>query len=128
MEILSVTDQAIHAFVQVSASNPSSNWILSAIYASPDQQSHMNLWNDLALYATSHFLPWMLAGDFNDIISHHESLSSSPPNRRRMFAFNDLLNNCILLDLGYSGPKFMWTNKRDNGLIMKSLDRALSNP
>lgn len=70
----------------------------------------------------------MLAGDFNDILSHHESLSSSPPNHRRMSAFNDFLSNCNLLDLGYSGPRFMWTNKRDNGLVMKSLDRALSKP
>lgn len=32
------------------------------------------------------------------------------------------------MDLGFSGPKFMWSNKRNNGLVMKRLDRALSNP
>ncbi|XP_075636657.1 uncharacterized protein LOC142608883 [Castanea sativa] len=45
-----------------------------------------------------------------------------------MSRFNDFLNNCNLLDLGYNGPRFTWTNKRDNGLVMKRLHRALSNP
>lgn len=42
--------------------------------------------------------------------------------------FNDFLNSCNLMDLKYSGPRFTWTNKRNNGLVMKCLDRALANP
>ena len=41
--------------------------------------------------------------------------------------FNNFLNNCNLIDLGYNGPRFTWTNKRDNGLVMKRLDKALAN-
>lgn len=128
LDILSVTDQAIHVFVQVCSSNPNSHWILSAIYASPVQQTNFNLWDDLANFATSHSLPWLLTVDFKDILSHNESLSSTLPSHKCIEAFNNLLNNCNLMDLGFSGPKFMWSNKRNNGLVMKRLDRALSNP
>ena len=34
LDILSVNDQTIHVFVQVNASNPSSNWLFTAIYPS----------------------------------------------------------------------------------------------
>ena len=43
LDILSVNDQTIHVFVQVNASNPSSNWI--------------SLLNDLSSFAPSHSLP-----------------------------------------------------------------------
>ena len=122
-----MTDQAIHALVQVCASNPSSNWILSAIYASLDLASRTNLWEDLTSFASSHTLPWLLVGDFNETLYHHETFSNLPPNRRRMSMFNDFLNNYNLMDLRYSGPRFTWTNKGDNGLVMKHLDRALAN-
>ena len=44
LEILSMMEQAIHAFVQVSASNPSFNRLFTAIYTSPNLNSHINLW------------------------------------------------------------------------------------
>nr|POE60896.1 hypothetical protein CFP56_31321 [Quercus suber] len=112
----------------VCPSNPSSNWLLYAIYASPDLALHTELWDDLASFASSHNLPLLLAGDFNKNLHQHETHSNSPPNRRRIPMFNDLLTNCNLMDLGYCGPRFTWTNKRDNGLVMKRLDRALANP
>lgn len=127
LEILTATDQAIHAFVQVSASNPLSNWLLTTIYASPNLNTCINLWSELVAFVSSHSLPWVLAGDFNEILTHHEGPNSSPPNRKRMSIFNDLLNNCNLLDLGYNGPRFTSTNKRDNGLVMRCLDKVLAN-
>lgn len=128
LEILFMTDQAIHAFVEVCASNPSSNWILSAICASLDLASRINLWEDLASFTFSHTFPWLLVGDFNETLYHYETFSNSPPNHRRMSICNDFLNNYNLMDLRYRGQRFMWTNKRDNGLVMKCLDRALANP
>ena len=84
--------------------------------------------DDLTSFANSHCLPWVLAGDFNEILAHHEGLSNSSPNCKQMSIFNDFLNNYNLLDLDFSGPRFTWTNKRDNGLVMKRLDKVLSNP
>ena len=38
-------------------------------------------------------------------------------------------DHCNLLDLGFSGPKFTWTNKRDIGnLIQERLDRCWATP
>ena len=123
-----MTDQVIHTFVQVCASNPDSVWLFSAIYANPHHSTHLHIWEDLASFASYHSVPWLLAGDFNDILNDHENFSCFPPNRNRIAHFNNLLNKCNLLDLGFNGPHFTWTNKRNNRLVMKRLDRALCNP
>ena len=128
LDILSVTDQTIHAFVQVCPSNPSFSWIFTAIYANPHLSSCLQLWENLFSFASSLSLPWLIAGYFNDITSNNESLSCSPPNRSRISHFNDFLNNCNLLNLGYNGPRCTWSNKRDLNLVMKRLDRALCTP
>ena len=89
LDVLSINHQVIHASVQVSSSPFS--WLFSAVYASPLQASRLQLWDHLKSFATSHSLPWMLAGDFNEILSHNEKFSSSPANRNRISNFRNLL-------------------------------------
>lgn len=46
-----------------------------------------------------------------------------------VFRFNEMLSNCCLTNLGFSGPRFTWTNLRQTGgLIQERLDRAVANP
>nr|POF12047.1 hypothetical protein CFP56_54034 [Quercus suber] len=93
--------------VTVSVSILSSNWIFTAIYVSPDLNTRLHFWENLSFFASSHAMPWLLAGNFNDVLGSYENLSYSPPNRNRMSMFNNLLNNCNLLDLSYNGPRFI---------------------
>lgn len=125
LNILTVNNQAIHASVQVNSPHP--NWLFSAIYASPNFALRLNLWDHLASFASTHTLPWLVVGDFNDILSSNEKFSSSPSSQRRIVAFRNCIDNCKLLDLGFNGPRFTWTNKRHNGLVLKRLDRVLCN-
>lgn len=42
--------------------------------------------------------------------------------------FAEVINKCSFLDLGFSGPRFSWTNlQQPNCLIQEHLDRALVN-
>ncbi|KAK9991116.1 hypothetical protein SO802_026101 [Lithocarpus litseifolius] len=110
----------------VSPSNPSSAWFFSAIYASPDLNKRLALWEELTSLPSHQNFPWMLTGDFNEILNQHESFSSSPPCHRRISLFNDFISSCNLIDLGFNGPRFTWSNKRETGLVMKRLDRFLA--
>lgn len=45
-----------------------------------------------------------------------------------MALFRDCLDDCGLIDLGFSGPKFTWTNKKDVDSNVKVwLNRAVAN-
>jgi exonuclease III len=126
LDVLSMNPQVIHASVQVSSSK--AFWLFSAVYASPSFDSWLELWDHLAAFADTHSLPWVVAGDFNEILSNHEKFSATPANQKRIQAFRNCLDKCNLLDLGFNGPRFTWMNKRPNGLVMERLDRILCNP
>jgi exonuclease III len=127
VEHLCSTEQEIHVSVQVRGSN--SLWLLSAIYASPRRSERRILWENLKVIADLHNLPWVMLGDFNDILSCDEKWGGNRPSNSRMSEFKNCLNACNMIDLGFSGPKFTWSNCHDvSSLIMERLDRALANP
>ncbi|XP_021823802.1 uncharacterized protein LOC110765062 [Prunus avium] len=66
-------------------------------------------------------MPWLLAGDFNDMLHYDDKIGGASPCRlkgfRKWFDDNDMI------DLGFSGPKFTWSNNR----VFERLDRAVCN-
>ena len=49
--------------------------------------------------------------------------------KMRVLEYTNCMDYCNLFDLGFTGPKFTWTNKRDlPGLIQGRLDRDWANP
>ena len=86
-------------------------FFLTAIYASPNFTKRKILWNYLKDLSPSIRLPWVLLGDFNDMLSEDETMGGLPLTSSRINAFQDYLDYCGLMDLGFHGPKFTWTNK-----------------
>ena len=127
VEVLASTEQEIHAIIRVRSQSLS--WIISVIYASPTFVERCMLWDNLKLIATLHDLPWALMRDFNEVIAKGEKAGGNPICQRRVRAIMDCMNECQMMDLGFSGPKFTWTNKREvGGLIQCRLDRVWANP
>ena len=67
-------------------------------------------------------------GDFNDVVSGEEKIGGGGGYgicRRRVLEYTNCMDYCNFFDLGFTGPKFTWTNKRDfPGLIQGRLDRV----
>lgn len=124
IEPLASSFQEIHCKVKVN----NSLFILSAIYGSPNYDIRKNLWKNLSLAFKDFNLPWHIMGDFNDIASSKEKFGGRPPNIGKMISFNNFLNSCTLIDLGFSGPLFTWTNNRDHGKTDRTrIDRCHAN-
>ena len=123
---LAKTEQEIHVEVKVRPSNLS--WVLSSIYASPRLEERKLLWKNLSSVALLHRLPWLMMGDFNELLSCNDKLGGNPLNPRRVQMFKDCLDSCGMVDLGFHGPKFTWVNKREVGhFIQERLDRGFAN-
>jgi hypothetical protein len=72
-------------------------------------------------------LPWLCAGDFNEILHQHEQLGGNPRNPNQIDAFSECLTTCGLTDLGYSGYDYTWSNKREGAEnIQCRLDRGMA--
>ncbi|XP_028068131.1 uncharacterized protein LOC114270746 isoform X1 [Camellia sinensis] len=121
-----VSPQAIHTTIH---KENYEDWVIAAVYASPDPVLCNQLWKDLEDKAETMDKPWLVAWDFNDYASLNEIRSFSPShNIGRTQKFFDRVNSCNLIDLGSSGPRMTCTNNRQ-GLTntMERLDRAVCN-
>ena len=109
VEIITCSEHIIHALIKVHS--PSLSFLFTAVYAPPQFNKCKPFWDYLQNLTVNISLPWLLLGDFNDMISEEEKLGGLLVNRTRMMAFRNCLENCGLMDLGFYGPCFTWTNK-----------------
>ncbi|KAF7833960.1 reverse transcriptase [Senna tora] len=125
LKVIGDSFQGIHTSVQV---NGSPILIISFIYGSPIRERRKILWDNLRGVADIHDLPWLVCGDFNDVLHQDEKWGTCEASRSRIRDFQNCLDYCGLTDLGYTGPKFTWCNKRPNGsIVLERLDRFLGN-
>jgi hypothetical protein len=73
--------------------------------------------------------PWLLAGDFNEILFAHEKEGGKQRHQRCMDKFRQVLEDCGVEDLGFGGDRFTWRNNNHSveGYIRERLDRAVAN-
>jgi hypothetical protein len=104
-------------------------WFLTPVYASPIEALRSILREDLKSLSLNMQEPWLLAGDFNDIIGVNEKRGGAEASIRKCSIFRDRINECSLIDLGAMGAKFTWRGPKFHGgqRIYERLDRALCN-
>ena len=84
----------------------------NAIYAHPTLTIRSNLWVYLKHLRSLVSKPWMLLGDFNEVLLPSESHGGVFVSSKAM-AFAESVDECLLIDLGACGGRFTWfrTNK-----------------
>ena len=123
---LAKTEQEIHVTIKVRASNLV--WLFSAIYASPRLAKRTILWNNLMHTAELHSMPWVIVENFNEPLSSADKLGGREVSISRSLLLKKCLDKCNMVDLGYSGSRFTWTNWRDTHvLIQERINRFFVN-
>ncbi|XP_049348952.1 uncharacterized protein LOC125813502 [Solanum verrucosum] len=98
------------------------------VYAKCKDQLRRPLWDRMLHHSAENTNPWCSVGDYNVITSIEEKMGGVPYNIRKSLEFIAVIEACGVVDLGFSGQKFTWSNKRGiHHRIWKRLDRALVN-
>ncbi|KAK4706320.1 hypothetical protein R3W88_034129 [Solanum pinnatisectum] len=101
---------------------------ITFVYAKCKDFLRRPLWDRMLHQASGNNRPWCSVGDYNVITNIEEKLGGVPYNMKKSLDFIATIEACGLIDLGFSGQKFTWSNKRGIGhRIWKRLDRALVN-
>lgn len=86
-------------------------------------------WENLKNLSSNYKGPWLVAGDFNDILRQEEKFGGRKINRSRSSRFWSCVNFYNLVDLGFKGSRYTWSNHRrnNNRLILDRLDHCFAN-
>lgn len=81
----------------------------------------------LRYLSTQSDLPWLCAGDFNEILKMEEKCGGPPRSRGQIEAFRKAVEDLSIMDIGFLGPEFTWCNgRKGNSTVRERLDRALA--
>ncbi|KAH0685679.1 hypothetical protein KY290_017197 [Solanum tuberosum] len=119
--------QELHAMIQVIPNHISCT--LSIIYASNLVANRKLLWDSLYSLSRTTRSPWLVAGDFNDILCQKDKWGGVSYSRKNNSDFKNCVNCCQLLDLGFKGSRYTWSNlpERSHSLILERLDCCFIN-
>lgn len=95
----------------------------SVIYAKCTRLERNASWNCLRNLSTNITNAWLVGGDFNVILNREESLYGAASHDGSMEDFATTLLDCGLVDGGYEGTQFTWTNNH----MFQRLDRVVYN-
>ncbi|GMJ07054.1 hypothetical protein HRI_004374500 [Hibiscus trionum] len=103
-------------------------WRFTGFYGRPEERNRAESWNLLKQLGRDQSLPWVVAGDFNEIAYSFEKMGGCVRSERQMFDFRDALQKCDLADLGFTGLWYTWEKGRlPSTNIRERLDRAVAN-
>ena len=102
-------------------------WRFTGFYGELDTRIRNESWDKLRRLKNKFTLPWLCAGDFNEILKADEKLGGRLRPIRQMEAFREVLDECEFKDLGYVGGKYTWYRGSGGGnTIWERLDRAVA--
>lgn len=85
---------------------------MKTIYTSPKAVIRQELWDYLVSLGATICTPWLLLGDFNQVVDGFEKRRGRQLASNGMGAFRRMIDNCGLIDLGFVEPKFTWLNMK----------------
>lgn len=103
-------------------------WRFTGVYGEPVRDKKWRTWKLMRILHQQQNLPWLCAGDFNEILYSHEKRGGPPRAHDQMGNFRAALYDCGLRDLGCIGDKYTWRNHSHvaTNYIKERLDRAVA--
>nr|AAP53315.2 retrotransposon protein, putative, unclassified [Oryza sativa Japonica Group] len=104
--------------------------IQPCLYGDAHSETKHRTWTTMRGLIDNPTTPWLMAGDFNEILFSHEKQCGRMKAQSAMDEFRHALTDCGLDDLGFEGDAFTWRNHSHSqeGYIREWLDRAVANP
>lgn len=117
-----------HILMWIKDSGDNFLWLLIGLYGELNTNRRQKIWNLLKVLRPRNQSPWLIVGDFNEVLFHHEKSGGKLRPKKQMQDFKDTLDFYNIHDLGYKGDRCTWSNKYETDTFTKErLDRAAVN-
>lgn len=103
-------------------------WRFMGFYGDLDISRRIEAWDRLRTLNYNPDVPWLCAGDFNEIIRQDEKKGGAIRSHGKMQLFRDVIEECGFMDLSYVGTRFTWSKHfADGHSLWERLDRGMAN-
>ncbi|XP_061998863.1 uncharacterized protein LOC133716149 [Rosa rugosa] len=102
-------------------------WRFTGLYGKPKVEERYRMWNLLRQLSLQGNFPWVVGGDYNEIISNSDKFGGAVRSASQMKGMQDALDFCDLGDIKFLGPKFTWMGIRGGEEVKIRLDRFTCN-
>lgn len=120
--VVSMGEQSIHVRIECCASNIV--FFASFIYDLNIIVQRRSLWIDLKAFGDCCDQPWILLGDFNNVLSQEKKKGGLNVKNYEIIDFVDCVAHLDLLELRFVGCFYTWMSPK----VCSKLDRVLVNP
>lgn len=124
---LYVRSYSLHHIDAIIKQHEELSWRFSGIYGHPEAGMKKHTWELLRRLSSESRLPWICGGDFNEHLEPNAKVGGRFCYLDAMAEFRQALSDCKLIDMGFFGLPFTWSNRRfgSTNLIEERLDRFL---
>ena len=104
------------------------SFYFSFVYGHPNPGYRQSLWKRIDRNGIGRRnQPWLLLGDFNEILGNHEKIGGRVRPEASFQDFRTLVQNNDLNDLSSVGSRFSWIGQRGQHQVQCCLDRTMAN-
>ena len=121
-----VSPYYFHSLFKFSPNKP--EVLITGMHAPATAKERHQMWRNMEHNLPPDQVPWMVVGDLNEVRSQGEKTGGRVFRSTQCKDLNSFMDALCLVDLGFDGNPFTWTNAREGtALIRERLDRALAN-
>ncbi|KAL6195625.1 hypothetical protein ACLB2K_031243 [Fragaria x ananassa] len=120
VSLLTSLDSHIDVVITEQNNHP---WRFTGIYGQPKVEKRYLTWALIKNLKDKCGYPWVLGGDFNEIVSLQEKEGGLMRRSRQMESFQQTITDCSLRSMHASGPCFTWRRVRHGVEVKEKLDR-----
>ncbi|XP_074346543.1 uncharacterized protein LOC141685333 [Apium graveolens] len=103
-------------------------WRYTGFYGCPKRSRRRFSWEFLRGLAENSTLSWCVLGDFNDMMMAEDKRGGCAQLFGLLTGFSEMINECGLLDIGFTGEKYTWEKYRGQAnWVQERMDRAFTN-
>lgn len=115
-----------HIDAEIRLDADDNKWRFTGFYGVPERQRRSESWNLLKYLSTLNPLPWVVMGDFNDMLEIKEKRGGNRQPNWLLTGFKDAVQSSGLIDLRLEGHQFTWEKSRGtSNWVEEKLDRIL---
>nr|GME05062.1 uncharacterized protein LOC109162272 [Ipomoea batatas]GME15660.1 uncharacterized protein LOC109162272 [Ipomoea batatas] len=125
LEVTGFSSNHIDSIVILDIGSP--KWRFTGYYGYPERSRRRESWQLLRTLASLSTMPWVVMGDYNDLMHQGDKRGRHPQPTWLLNGFTEAIADCGLQEFEFSGNQFTWERSRGTpDMVEEKLDRIFT--